>query len=68
MNKKQKKRGFFSYNFFPKNSRGIVMEYLPWLLIALAVLTILALTIFLLKEKGTSLIDQIKNLFRGRYG
>lgn len=50
------------------NKRGIVMEYLPWLLIALAVLTILALTIFLLKEKGTSLIDQIKNLFRGRYG
>lgn len=66
MRKKQKKRAFFSYNFFPKNSRGIISEYLPWLLIGLAVLAILVITIFLLKEKGVSLIDQIKNLFRGR--
>jgi len=66
MRKKQKKRDFFSYNFFPKNSRAIISEYLPWLLIALAVLAIIVLTIFLLKEKGVSLIDQIKNLFRGR--
>jgi len=46
--------------------RGIVTEYLPWLLIALAVLAIVTITIFLLKEKGTSLIDQIKDIFRGR--
>lgn len=46
--------------------RGIVTEYLPWLLIALAVLAILIITIFVLKEKGISLIDQIKNLFGGR--
>ncbi len=44
--------------------RGIVTEYLPWLLIALAVLVILMITIFVLKGKGMSLIDQIKNLFR----
>lgn len=46
------------------NKKGIVTEYLPWLLIALVVLTIVVITIFLLKEKGVSLIDQIKNLFR----
>ena len=46
--------------------RGIVTEYLPWLLIALAVLAIIVITIFLLKEKGISIIDSIKNLFRGR--
>ena len=46
--------------------RGIVTEYLPWLLIALAILAILMITIFLLKEKGISLIDSIKNLFKGK--
>jgi len=44
--------------------RGIITEYLPWLLIALAVLVIIMITIFVLREKGISLIDQIKNLFR----
>ncbi len=48
-----------------RNKRGIVTEYLPWLLIALAVLAILIITIFLLKQKGISLIDSLKNLFRG---
>jgi len=46
--------------------RGIITEYLPWLIIGLAVLAILVITIFLLKEKGISLIDSIKNLFKGR--
>jgi len=46
--------------------KGIVTEYLPWLLIALAVLAVLIITIYILKEKGISLIDSIKNLFRGR--
>lgn len=48
------------------NKKGIVTEYLPWLLIALAVLTILMLTIFFLKQEGISLIDKIKNLLRFR--
>lgn len=47
-----------------KNKKAIVTEYLPWLLIALVVLAIVLLAIFLLKEKGISFIDQIKNLFR----
>lgn len=44
--------------------RGIVTEYLPWILIALAVLAIIMITIFVLREKGVSIIDQIKNLFK----
>lgn len=44
--------------------KGIVTEYLPWLLIALVVLAIVLISIFVLKNKGTSFIDQIKNLFR----
>lgn len=47
-----------------KSKKGIVTEYLPWLLIALVVLVIVLITIFFLKGKGISLIDQIKNLFR----
>lgn len=46
------------------NKKGVISDYLPWLLIAIAVLVILMITIFLLKGKGISLIDQIKNLFR----
>ena len=46
--------------------RGIITEYLPWLIIGLAVLAILVITVFLLKEKVISLIDSIKNLFKGR--
>jgi hypothetical protein len=48
-----------------KFKRGIVTDYLPWLLIAIAVLVILTITIFVLKEKGISALDSIKNLFRG---
>ena len=46
--------------------RGVVSEYLPWLLIGLAILAILMITIFLLKGEGNSLIDKIKDLFGGR--
>ncbi len=43
--------------------RGIITEYLPWLLIGLAVLFIIMITIFILREEGLSLIDKIKNMF-----
>lgn len=46
--------------------RGIISDYLPWILISIAVLAILMITIFLLKDKGFALVDQIKNLFKGR--
>lgn len=48
------------------DKRGIVSEYLPWLLISIALLVIVVLAIFVLKEKGFSIIDQIKTLFKGR--
>ena len=44
--------------------KGIITEYLPWLLIALAVLAIVMILIFTLKGQGISLIDKIKNLIR----
>jgi len=47
-----------------RGKKGIISDYLPWILIAVAVLVILMITIFLLKGRGISLIDQIKNLFR----
>ncbi len=66
-NKKQdENRKFSQYNFFSKNRRGVISEYLPWLLIALAVLAIIMMSIFLLKGKGFEFIDQIKNMFGGR--
>lgn len=46
--------------------KGVISEYLPWILIAILVLAIVMVSIFLLKNKGISFIDQIKNLFRGR--
>ena len=44
--------------------KGIISDYLPWLIIAVVVLVIILLAIFVLREKGISLIEQIKNLFR----
>jgi len=45
--------------------KGVISEYLPWILIAVAVLAILMIAIFVLKDKGFSLIDRIKDLFGG---
>ena len=56
----------FSMKIFTRGKRGVISEYLPWLLIGIAVLAILMITIFLLKDKGFSFIDSIKNLFKGR--
>ena len=47
-----------------KGKKGIISDYLPWLIIAVVVLVIILLAIFVLREKGISLIEQIKNLFR----
>ena len=51
---------------FLKNKKAIITEYLPWLIIGLAVLAIIFVAILLLKDKGTSFIDYVKNLFHGR--
>ncbi len=45
--------------------KGVVSEYLPWILIALAVLAIVLVGIFVLKGKGLGLIDLIKDMFSG---
>lgn len=49
-----------------KNKKGIVSEYLPWLLIAIAVIAIITIAILIMKDKGISFIDQIKNIFKYR--
>lgn len=48
---------------FIERKRGIVASYLPWLLIALAVLAVVMILIFLLRSEGSSLIEKMKNLF-----
>jgi len=48
-----------------KKKKGVISEYLPWLLIAIIVLAIMMFAIFVMKDKGFSFIDKIKNLFRG---
>ena len=45
--------------------RAIVSEYLPWIIIALAVLVIVLISIFILEGKGFYLINKLKALFRG---
>lgn len=42
--------------------RGIVSDYLPWILIAVAMLVIIMVAIFLLKGQGSSFIDKIKGI------
>ncbi len=46
-----------------ENKKGIVTEYLPWLLIGLAVLAIIMISIFFLKGTGEGFIAKIKSLF-----
>jgi hypothetical protein len=46
------------------NKKGVITEYLPWILIALAVLAILVISALILKEKGIDIIQKIKDLFR----
>jgi len=46
--------------------KGVVADYLPWLLIGLAVFVILGVFASLLKTQGFSLIDRIKVIFTGR--
>lgn len=51
---------------FLSKKKGIISEYLPWILISLAVLVVLVIASYLLKDKGISVLDGIKNLFRGK--
>jgi hypothetical protein len=49
-----------------KNKRGLANEYLIWILIAVAVLTIIVIGLMVFKDKGVSLIDYIKDLVGSR--
>jgi len=60
---KKEKSLIFHERFFMKNRKGVIADYLPWILIAVAVLVILMIAIFVLREKGISLIDKIKGIF-----
>ena len=66
MKKRGQIRELSQYNFFKKDCRGIIADYLPWLLIGIAVLAIVMISIFLLKGKGLEFIEQVKNIFKGR--
>jgi len=48
-----------------KFKRGIVADYIPWLIIGIAVLVIISIAIFLMRGQGEGLIDKIKELFSG---
>ena len=45
--------------------KGIVADYIPWLIIGIAVLVIISIAIFLMRGEGEGLIDKIKELFSG---
>ena len=46
--------------------RGIISEYLPWIIIGVAILVILVISAVFLKQQGFNLIDKIKSLFVSR--
>ncbi len=43
---------------------GVVTDYLPWLLIGIAILVLVMASVFVMKGQGFSLIDKIKDLLR----
>jgi hypothetical protein len=45
--------------------KGIVTEYLPWLLIAVAILVILVVASIIFKDKALLALQKIKDAFRG---
>jgi len=46
--------------------RGIISEYLPWVIIAVVILAVLVISIYFLRQGGSGLIEKLKLLFRGR--
>ena len=47
-----------------KDKRGIALETLGWWIMALVILVLVILGYFILKGKGISALDYIKDLFR----
>ncbi len=48
------------------NKKGDMWDFLIPVLIALGILVVIVIIVFILKAKGISLIDKIKDLFRFR--
>jgi hypothetical protein len=46
--------------------RGIVSDYLIWLIIAVVVLVLFLIADWVLKDKGFAILDNIKQIFRRR--
>ena len=47
-----------------KDVRGVIADYLPWLILSLVLLAILMISIFIEKGVGISWIDKIKSILR----
>jgi len=47
-----------------KNKRGIITDYLGWIILGVIVLVVVIIGIIILAGKGTSAIEYIKTLFR----
>ncbi|HTY44079.1 MAG TPA: hypothetical protein VMC80_02455 [Patescibacteria group bacterium] len=64
---KREKRVHLSslYNFFSKNRKGQIEEYMIWIILAIIVLGLFFFLIFYEKGTGTSLIDKIKSAIPG---
>jgi hypothetical protein len=48
-----------------RGKKGVIEDYLIYILLGLFALALAMIYIFVLKGTGTSLIDKIKNLFSG---
>lgn len=56
----------FGRNMKKRGKRGVALEQLTWWLIALAVLAIILIFAYLLKDKLVGMVEYIKNIFSGR--
>ncbi|MFW6233623.1 MAG: hypothetical protein ACOC3Z_03095 [Nanoarchaeota archaeon] len=50
-----------------KYKKGVVLDYLPWIIISVAVLVIVLIGLVVLKDKGINILDSIKSMFSGGY-
>ncbi|MBI5803478.1 hypothetical protein HY448_02220 [Candidatus Pacearchaeota archaeon] len=60
MDKKVSQAHFLSS--LKSQKRAIISDYLPWLIIGIATLAVLMFAVLIMREKGISLIDKVKDL------
>ncbi len=49
-----------------RDKKAIVSDYLGWIILGVAILAIMFIAFFYLKQSGASLLDKIKGLLFGR--